>query len=721
MNRRASLLVVDDNELNRDALSRRLGQRGYEVAVAKDGHEALALVGATRFDLVLLDVEMPGLSGLDVLARLRSAHSAAELPVIMVTARSQGPDIVEAFCLGANDYVSKPIDFPVALARIGTHLSHKWTVESLRESEERYALAVHGANDGLWDWNLTTDQVYWSPRWKSMLGYEDTEIGSTPDEWFGRMHHDDLARVKDALAGHLSGGSGHYECEHRLLHKNGTYRWVICRCAAIRNDSGVATRLAGSLTDITDTKVADALTGLPNRLLFEELLERAIKRTWRRPDYRFALLVIGLDRFKAVNHTLGLLTADRLLVEVARRLQTSLRATDTITRSEQMFTLARLGGDEFTVLLDDVAQASDAVRVAERLRAALHHPFDVDGRPVFTSASVGIAVSDTGYQRPEEILRDAAIALHRAKAAGMARCELFDTAMRHRAVSRLQLEDDLRSAIADRAFDVHYQPIVSLRTGGIAGFEALVRWRHPTRGLVNPAEFIPVAEDTGMILHIGQLILAEACQQMAVWQSRYGPLAPEVMCVNVSSRQFGDAELSTQIETILDQTGLNPACLKLEITESAFLADVLAAQITLGRVQAMGIAWSLDDFGTGYSSLSYLQRLQVDTVKVDRSFVSRIGLEDNGLEMVRAIISLAHNLGKDVVAEGVEGVEQLRQLQAMGCEYAQGYYFSRPVDSASAGRLIESNPWLPEVPSRPLATAAAPPPTSRRNRCQRVG
>jgi diguanylate cyclase (GGDEF)-like protein/PAS domain S-box-containing protein len=693
--RRASLLVVDDNELNRDALSRRLGQRGYDVTVAKDGHEALAVVGERRFDLVLLDVEMPGLSGLDVLARLRSSHSAAYLPVIMLTARSQGPDIVEAFRLGANDYVTKPIDFPVAIARIATHLSHKWTVESLRESEERYALAVHGANDGLWDWNLTTDQVYWSPRWKTMLGYEDAEIGSTPDEWFSRMHHDDLTRVKDALAAHLASGSGHYECEHRLLHRNGTYRWVLCRCAAIRNQAGAATRLAGSLTDITDTKVADALTGLPNRLLFEELLERAIKRTWRRAEYRFALLVIGLDRFKAVNHTLGLLTADRLLVEVARRLQASLRATDTITRSEQMFTLARLGGDEFTVLLDDVKEASDAIRVAERLRAALQHPFDVDGRPVFTSASVGIAVSDTGYQRPEEILRDAAIALHRAKATGLAHCELFDTAMRHRAVSRLQLEDDLRVAIDERAFEVHYQPIVAVDTGRITAFEALVRWRHPTRGLINPAEFIPVAEDTGMILQIGRLILKEACQQMAAWRKVFGPLAPDVMCVNVSSRQFADAELAGHIEAILAETGLNPSCLKLEITESAFLADVLAAQITLSRVQAMGIAWSLDDFGTGYSSLSYLQRLQVDTVKVDRSFVSRIGLEDNGFEMVRAIISLAHNLGKDVVAEGVEGIEQLTQLQAMGCEHAQGYYFSRPVDSEAAARLIACGPVLP--------------------------
>ncbi len=693
MSRRDSLLVVDDNEPNRDALSRRLRQRGFDVVVAADGAEALALVATAAFDLVLLDVEMPGLSGLDVLTQLRATHSQTQLPVIMVTARTQGADIVEAFSLGANDYVTKPIDFPVALARITTHLSHKRAVESLRESEERYALAMRGANDGLWDWNLATNEVYWSARWKTMLGFEESEIGSSPDEWFSRVHHDDLARVRDGVAAHLSNGSGHYESEHRILHRDGTFRWVLCRGAATRNDAQIATRLAGSLTDVTEAKVADALTGLPNRLLFDDLLDRAIKRPARRPGYLFALLVLGLDRFKAVNHSLGLLTADRLLVAVARRLQTTLRSTDALTRAEHGFTLARLGGDEFTVLLDDIADVSDAMRVAERLRSALEKPFDVDGQEVFTSASVGIAVSTTGYQRPEQILRDAAIALHRAKADGASHCELFDCAMRDRAVSRLQLETDLRRAIEHRTFQIHYQPIVSLSTGEIAGFEALMRWRHPQRGPISPAEFIPIAEDTGMICQIGLLSLTESCRQMAVWQRRFGASAPGVICVNVSSKQFADAELAAQIEAILEQTGLSPASLKLEITESAFLGDVTGAQVTLRRLQSIGVEWSLDDFGTGYSSLSYLQRLHVDTVKIDRSFVSRIGLERNGSEMVGAIVALSHNLGMDVVAEGVETIEQVVQLQALGCEYAQGFYFARAVDAATADGLIASQPW----------------------------
>jgi diguanylate cyclase (GGDEF)-like protein/PAS domain S-box-containing protein len=690
--RQGALLIVDDNELNRDVLSRRLGQKGYAVTVACDGPEALARMASDPYDLVLLDVEMPAMSGLEVLGRLRETHTQTQLPVIMVTARTEGADIVEAFRLGANDYVTKPIDFPVALARIGTHLSHKWAVEDLRDSEERYALAMRGANDGLWDWNLLTDDVHWSSRWKAMLGYEEQDIGVSPDEWLTRVHPEDLERVRATLMAHLADRSVHYECEHRMLHRDGTYRWVLCRGAAVRHD-GRATRLVGSLTDVTDSKVADALTGLPNRLLFVDLLDRALKRTRRRGDYGFALLVLGLDRLTAVNDSLGSLTADRLLVAVARRLQSTLRATDAVTPERPGSTLARLGGDEFTVLIDDITEVGAAVRVAERLRLALQEPFELEGHQVYVTATMGIAVSGTGYTGPEEILRDGATALHRAKAHSNTPYELYDPAMRARAVSQLQLETDLRTAIAERAFAVHYQPIVCLRTGTIAGFEALVRWPHPTRGLVNPTEFIPVAEETGMLLDIGRLVLSEACRQMAVWQDRFGSDAPRVMCVNVSCRQFAQTDLIAEIESILNDTGLESSCLHLEITESAFIGDVRAAHTTLNRLQSLGIEWSIDDFGTGYSSLSYLHRLQAGTVKIDRSFVSRLGHEERGAEMVSAIVGLAHNFSMDVVAEGVETAEQLAAVQRLGCDYAQGFYFSKAIDAAAVEPLIAAQPW----------------------------
>ena len=710
MSQQGSLLVVDDNENNRDALSRRLVLKGYEVTVAASGYEALDLNAKKTFDLILLDVEMPGMGGLEVLERLRQEHSATELPIIMFTARSEGADVVEAFRLGANDYVTKPIDFPVALARISTHLSHKQAIQNLRESEERYALAARGANDGLWDWDLVTEEVYWSPRWKAMLGFDEASIGSSPDEWIKRVHEDDRPRVTAALHSHLQSGSGYFEAEHRVLHCDGTYRWVLCRGAAVRNGEGRATRLAGSFTDITDAKVSDALTGLPNRLLFIDLLDRAIKRRQRRPEFVFALLMLGLNRFKTISNSLGPLTADHHLVAVARRLQSCLRPTDAVTPDAAGFTLARIAGDEFTVLIDDIADARDAIRVAERLQKALEKPFHVGGHEVFTSATIGIAVSTSGYERAEDVLRDSALALDRAKKNTTGAFELFDPEMRDTAVARLNVETDLRNAIRDGAFFVDYQPIISLSTGRIAAFEALVRWRHPTRGLIGPNDFIGIAEDTGMIVQIGYMTLVESCTQMAAWQRQFGAAAPGAICVNLSSRQFADNDLARTIEEVLQQTGLPASSLKLEITESAFIGDVEAAQATLKRLSDIGVEWSLDDFGTGYSSLSHLHQLHVNTLKIDRSFVGRIDGNEEGLEMVRAIIALARNLSMDVVAEGVESEGQFVRLRTLGCESAQGFHFSRPIDPASAARLIASQPWYSPraTPSRSSAVVFQP-------------
>jgi diguanylate cyclase (GGDEF)-like protein/PAS domain S-box-containing protein len=698
MTQPASLLVVDDNEANRDALSRLLRQRGYAVTAAADGLAALHLVERSTFDLILLDVEMPGISGLDVLKRVREHQSRSQLPIIMVTARSAGSDVVRALELGANDYVTKPVDFPVAVARIETHLSLRRAVADVRDREERYALAVRGANDGLWDWNLTTGEIYWSPRCRSILGLDAVAADAATtdasvEEWLLRVHPDDAGQVRAALAVYLASAIGHFETEHRVRHRDDSYRWVRCRGAAVTNDAGAATRLAGSLTDITDAKLADALTGLPNRLLFLDLVDRAIKRTERRSDYAFAILALAVDRFKAVHDSLGLLAADRLLVAVARRLQTTLRATDVVARDEPGITLARLEGDEFNLLIDDIADAGDAVRVADRLRKSLAEPFEVDGHQVFASARIGIAASSTGYTRADDILRDAAIALGRASASATAPYEIFDPAMRQRAVARLTFETDLRNAIDARQFEMHYQPIVSLQSGRITGFEALLRWRHPVRGLVPPADFIAVAEDTGMIVDIGRLTLTESCRQMASWMADFGAAAPQVMCANVSSKQLAHTGLMREIAATLQATGLTAANLKLEITESAFIHDVPAAQTTLDAARSLGIGWSLDDFGTGFSSLSFLHRLHVDTVKVDRSFVCEIGRGSNGSEMVRAIVGLAHTLGMDVVAEGVETAEQAETLRAIGCEYAQGYYFSKAVDRLTAAKLIASQPW----------------------------
>jgi diguanylate cyclase (GGDEF)-like protein/PAS domain S-box-containing protein len=672
----APLLVVDDNEMNRDMLSRRLQREGYAVMVAVDGRQALDILDRHECALVLLDIEMPGISGLDVLKTIRQRRAPNELPVIMVTARQHSQSIVETLRLGANDYVTKPIDFAVVLARIETQLARMQAEAALRESEERYALAVRGANDGLWDWNLKTNQIYLSPRWKVMLGLDESEVLDHPQTWFERLHPDEVERVRTEIDAHLQGRTSHFETEHRMLHENGKFLWIRTRGLAVRDSTGKAYRMAGSQTDITEGKVADALTGLPNRILFTDRLAHSLDRAKRYKDYLCALLFLDLDRFKVVNDSLGHVVGDQLLVAIARRLEGCLRSNDMVARLGTDHTLARMGGDEFTILLDDVKHVSDALRVAERVQEHLARSFDLSGHEVFTSASIGIATSATGYETPQAILRDADTAMYRAKSLGGARCELFDSEMRERAIARLQLETDLRRAVERHEFELHYQPIVSLQCDRIEGFEALLRWRHPDRGMVMPTDFIAVAEETGLVIPIGWWVLREACRQMSDWQPDLGLVQPLTISVNLSGRQFMQPDLIENTDAILRETGLAAARLKLEITESTIMERTESVVATLRDLKALGVQLAMDDFGTGYSSLSYVHRFPIDTLKIDRSFVNRLTADSEASEVVRAIVGLAHNLGMDVIAEGVESPEQLAQLKLFGCEYGQGFLFS---------------------------------------------
>ncbi len=683
-----SLLLVDDDEMNRDMLGRRIELEGYAVVLAEGGRQALALLERQVFDLVLLDVMMPELNGLQTLGKIREQHDPAELPVIMVTAKDQSDDVVEAFRLGANDYVTKPIDLPVALARIATQVSHKRAQAALRESETRYALAARGANDGLWDWDLQADTVYYSPRWKALLGYEEDEIGADPQEWFRRVHPEDLAGVRAEITAHRQGHTVHFENKHRLLHKDNSYRWVLSRGLAVRNRDGRAFRMAGSLTDITDDKVADPLTRLPNRVLFMDRLGRALERAKRDRDLRFAVLFLDLDRFKVINDSLGHLLGDQLLIAVARRLEACLRSSDTVARVPSPATVARLGGDEFTILLEDIRDTANATGVAERIQQELAVPFLLGGTEAFTSASIGITVGPAGYSQPDEMLRDADAAMYAAKAGGKARYEVFDAAMRARALARLQLESELRKALERQEFCLHYQPILALKSGRLAGFEALLRWQHPERGLLMPADFISVAEDTGLIVPLGWWVLRESCRQMSTWQVCFPTDPPLMISVNLSSKQFLHAELATEIERLLGEVGLDPHSLKLEITESAIMDDPESAAAMLAHLRALGVQVCIDDFGTGYSSLNYLHRFPVDTLKIDRSFVLHMDHAEENRQIIQSIVALAHNLALDVIAEGVETAAQQDQLTALNCEYGQGYFFSTPVDSAAAEVML---------------------------------
>jgi diguanylate cyclase (GGDEF)-like protein/PAS domain S-box-containing protein len=686
-----SLLVVDDDEMNRDMLGRRIELEGYAVTLAEGGRQALALLDRQAFDLVLLDHMMPDLNGLQTLHKIRETWGPTELPVIMVTAKDQSEDVVEAFRLGANDYVTKPVDLPVALARIATQVSHKRAQAALRESEARYALAARGANDGLWDWDLQTDQVYYSPRWKALLGHAEEEVGTGPQEWFRRVHPEDLPRVEAEVTAHRQGLTPHFEDEHRLLHKDGAYRWVLSRGLAVRDRDGRAVRMAGSLTDITEDKVADPLTNLPNRVLFIDRLERALERAKRDRDLRFAVLFLDLDRFKVINDSLGHLIGDQLLIAVARRLEACLRSGDSIARLSGQSTVARLGGDEFTILLEDIQDLANAVGVAERIQKELAVPFRLNGTEVFTSASIGITLGPAGYGLPDEMLRDADAAMYTAKAGGKARYEVFDAAMRARALARLQLESDLRRALERQEFCLHYQPILALKPERLVGFEALVRWQHPQRGLLPPTEFVPLAEETGLIVPLGWWVLREACRQTSAWQARFPSDPPLMVSVNLSSKQFLQAELAAEIERLLGETGLDPHSLKLEITETVIMDDPESASGMLAHLRALGVQVCIDDFGTGYSSLNYLHRIPVDTLKIDRSFVRQMDSAEENMQIVQSIVGLAHNLAIDVIAEGVETEAQRDQLAALDCEYGQGYLFSRPVDRAAAEAFLSAH------------------------------
>jgi len=685
------LLIVDDNEMNRDMLARRLARKGYDVLVANGAHDLVESIKQDGIDLVLLDIEMPEISGLDALRILRKVYSAAELPVIMVTAKNQSEDIITALDLGANDYLTKPIDFPVAVARISTQLAHKRAQEALKESEERYALAALGSNDGLWDWNIPENEVHFSARWKSMLGFQENEISNKPEEWFDRIHDADRARVKNEITAHQNGATPHFESEHRMLHHDGTFRWMLSRGIAIRDQSGRPLRMAGSQTDITQAKVSDPLTGLPNRLLFIDRLNRLIKYSKRRKNHCFAVVFMDLDGFKMINDSMGHLVGDQLLVGVAERLEKCLRATDTLARLRDTYTVARLGGDEFTVLLDDLKDPNDAKIAADRLMKALKPPFLLAGKEVYTSVSIGIAQSNPVYEGPDEMLRDADTAMYHAKSLGKGRYEVFDAKMRANVMARLQLETDLRHALERGEFRNFYQPIVNLASGEIAGFEALLRWQHPTRGLLGPVEFIGVVEETGLIREVGWWNLSEACRQISEWRAASPANRNLIISVNLSAKQFLQPNLVADIADLLREIKLPPDALKLEITESTVMKDPSGAVEMLQEIKSLGVRLAIDDFGTGYSSLSYLHRFPLDTLKIDRSFISSMDDDGDGMEIARTILPMAKNLRLDVVAEGVETLEQFEVLKKFNCAYGQGFYFSRPLSAEGIATLLKGD------------------------------
>jgi diguanylate cyclase (GGDEF)-like protein/PAS domain S-box-containing protein len=701
------LLVVDDEEMNRDMLSRRLELEGYSVLTAPGGAEALKLISEQDFDAVLLDAMMPLQSGYEVLTEIRKNHSAMDLPVLMATAKSQSEDVVTAFEFGANDYITKPINFPVAMARIRCQVASKKLSTQLRTSEMRYSLSAQGANDGLWDWDLHANRIYYSERWKSILGLQPNEVGDGPEEWLDRIHAEDRSHVELALAAHRAGETNQFECEYRMLHRDNSYRWVLTRGMAVRDTSGRETRMAGSQTDITRGKGADPLTGLPNRVMFMDALKATVEAARQKPDACYAVLFLDLDRFKVINDSLGHLAGDELLIAIARRLESRLRSADLVAHITERCTISRFGGDEFVVLLQGLHEPANAALVADRILAALSEPLSLGGHDVSISTSIGIAVGTGGADSADDLLRDADTAMYQAKTNGKSRWCLFDQSLREQAVERLELERELRNGIKLGEFIVHYQPIVELHSQAIKGFEALLRWKHPTRGLVSPVDFVPVAEEIGFILELGAWVLRQACHQVRAWQLKFPAHADLFVSVNVSTKQFASSRFVDCVQESLAESGLDPRCLKLEITESAIMMDPKAAAEMLNNLRALGVSISLDDFGTGYSSLSYLQSFPIDTLKIDRSFINRLGSSSESDEIVRTIVNLAHTLGMDVTAEGIEETSQGNQLVNLACESGQGFLYSRPISEINVEQLLAELAGPPQKPLVPIAPTPA--------------
>lgn len=681
------IFIVEDESAGAQNMAASLENMGYIVAGQTGrGETAIRQIEELRPDLVLMDIRLQGqMHGIEAAEYI---HAHFEIPVVFISAHSDTITMQSAIRAQAYGYLIKPFDERDLRFNIITALYKHGMESKLRESEERYALAVRAANDGIWDWNLKANEIYFSHRWKDILGYKAEEIGNDPNEWISRVHPDHKNRVQTDLAAHVKGLTPLFECEYLIRHSNGKYLWVLSRGLAVRDANGKVYRMAGSHSDIAARKLAeerlahdalhDALTGLPNRVLFMDRLENRLERTKRSPDELFALMFIDLDRFKVVNDSLGHAVGDQLLITISHRLRLSLRPEDTISR---------LSGDEFAVLLHDVSDINDVHRVADRIKGQLVTTTLLGAVERSPSASIGIAIFNTTYSSAAELLRDADLAMYRAKALGGNRHQLFDETMQVSAIELLQLEEDLKHAVARKEWLVYYQPIVSLASNEIIGVEALVRWLHPKRGILQPSEFIHLAEETGHILSIGEFVLRTACLQVKAWRNAGHPNI--WVSVNISSRQFQDQNMVEQVSQILSETELPSDGLRLEITERLAIHDTEYSIKIMKELQEMGVHTSLDDFGTGYSSLAYLNRFPLKFLKIDQSFIQDIQLDEKNESLVAAIIAMARSLGLEVVAEGVEKDEQLNFLRSQLCENVQGFLLSHPITAAELTKLLK--------------------------------
>lgn len=596
-------------------------------------------------------------------------------PVEMVLCPRFGKDITVEAQAQLVKYDGKDL-----ILSVWRNIDERKSVEArLRASEERYALAAMGANDGLWDWQQKSDEVYFSTRCAEMLGYPPDQFCKSVEEFMDLIHASDVSDLKEQIVDHLHGQVPRIEMEVRMRNHSGGYRWILMRGMAAECENGRATRVTGSLSDISNRKRAeqqlahnaahDPLTGLRNRAIFLDRLEAAYREIKRGNNAGCAVAVLNLDRFNRVNDSLGHTLGDALLMSVAHRLEQ-------VLGPNQM--LARTGADEFAVLIENSGEIAQTREIARRLLNTFNEPFDLVGRKIVSSASLGIAVSSIGVRDGEDVLRNAILAMFRAKQISRGGIEIFDQTMHAEAMRALEIETALRETANGEQLFLEYQPIVDSLTSDVVSFEALVRWQHPEKGFMPPGEFIPMAEDTGLIVPIGRWVFAESCRQMKYWDEQFGASAPRWVSINVSGVQLSSPEFLEDVRDILDETGISGDRLRVEITETVFMESPQATRAVLEGLRDLGIKLCIDDFGTGYSSFAYLTRFPVDVLKIDRSFIMNLRQEGEEYQIVHAIVALAQALKISVVAEGVETAEQLQALRHLQVDYCQGFYFSRP-------------------------------------------
>lgn len=689
------IMLVEDETIIAMDVQQRLELLGYQVvSQAASGADAVGIAAETKPDLILMDIKIRGpMDGIETAAQIRELQ---DIPIIYLTAFADETTIKRARLTQAFGYLLKPFEDRELQSAIEIALYKHKMEKKLRISEERYALATRAANDGIWDWDLIANEIFYTARWWEMLGLAQEDCHASPQEWLDRINPDDRKRLNAAIDAHLQELTPSLECEYRILHRDGGYRWMLCRGLALFDAQLKPYRMAGSQSDITSRKrleeqlthraMHDELTGLPNRALFMDRLNVVLEQVQGHRDEGAAVIFLDLDHFKVVNDSMGHSKGDALLVVIARRLEECLRPGDTVSR---------FGGDEFAILVNGVSSIEEVKKIADRVSQSLQKPFSLGEHEFFANASIGIVFVNHGRQSSEDLLRDADVAMYHSKKNGRSRYEIFRPDMREHTLNRLQKEGEIRRALKNQEFVLHYQPVFALKNSRIEGFEALIRWQHPARGLLSPSEFIDIAEQSGLIIPMGEWVLRTACNQAQAWNDATG--RPLRIAVNLSPSQLADKNLVPLVQAALHDSGLDPCLLELELTETAALQNIEHTIEILQALRRMGINIAVDDFGKGYSSLDYIKTLPSNNVKIDRSFImdlSGANLEP-GLAIVSAMITMAHQLHLTVTAEGVETEEQLRLLTQLHCDQIQGYYMGKPAQPREIEAMLKSDTKSP--------------------------